>query len=33
MVPARYRLQRVGEVLDELNILGALDHRCVHPIE
>ena len=33
VVPARYRLQRVSEVLDELNILGALDNRCVHPIE
>ena len=33
MVPAGYRLQRVGEVLDELNIRGTLDDRCVHPIE
>jgi len=32
-VPAGYRLKRIGEMLDELNILGTLDDRCVHPIE
>jgi hypothetical protein len=33
MVPAGYRLKRIGEMLDELNILGTLDDRCVHAIE
>ena len=33
IVPAGYRLQRIGEMLDELNILGTLDDRRVHPIE
>jgi hypothetical protein len=33
IVPVGYRLQRIGEVLDELNILRTLDDRCVHPIE
>ena len=33
MVPTGYRLQRIGEVLDELNILGTLHDRRVHPIE
>jgi hypothetical protein len=33
MVPAGYRLKRIGEMPDELNILGTLDDRCVHPIE
>ena len=33
MVPVGYRLQRIGEMPDELNILGTLDDRCVHPIE
>jgi hypothetical protein len=33
IVPVGYCLKRIGKMLDELNILGSLDDRCVHPIE